>query len=182
MMTGPDRSVRAEQLDDLEWLARLLKCSTAAARQRFRAAVTLPGGRQILGWLPGIAAVTMHEHELRDELASQLGGICEASLSYGRPDVLTDAAVFEVETYAKRFEGVRQVLAYSAQCELPPALALFGNAHSYQVLRLYYTLRDGYPPIQLWWHTGDRWEHIASPDACRNMRVPDAPWADWPQA
>lgn len=181
-MTRPDRSVRAEQLDDLAWLSRCLNCSPTSARRRLRAAVTLPGGRRVLGWQPGVAAVTLHEHELRDELAAQLGGITEASLSYGRADVMTAAAVFEVETYAKWRDGVRQVLAYSAQCDLPPALALFGNARGSQVLRLYYTLRDGPPPIQMWWHTGDRWEHIASPRVCRNMRVPAAPWADWPQA
>jgi hypothetical protein len=180
-MTGPNRSVRAQQLDDHAWLGRLLKCSPAAARLRFRAAVTLPDGRQVFGWLPGGAAVTLHEHELRDELASQLGGIAEVSLSYGRADVITGTAVFEVQTYEKRFDGIRQVLAYSAQCDLPPALALFGNARGSQVLKLYYTLRAGHPPIQMWWHTGERWEHIASEGACRDMRVPAAPWADWPQ-
>ena len=46
------------------------------------------------------------EHRLRDKLAAQLGGITEANLPYGRPDVLTATAVFEVEPAKNWRHGV----------------------------------------------------------------------------
>lgn len=65
---------------------------------------------------------------------------------------------------------MRQVLAYSVQSGLPPALALFGQAHRDAVLKMYLRLRDGRPPVQLWWYSGCAWVHVASRRECRNMR------------
>jgi hypothetical protein len=159
--------------EELEKLAARLDVAPSTARRYLRASITLPDGRVITGQLPGCAGVTVTEHRLRDELASQLRGITEASLPYGRADVMTAAAVFEVETAANWRTGMRQVLAYSAQCGLPPALALFGKAHRDEVLELYLRLRDGKPPVQLWWHSGYGWQHITSRRVCRNMRAPE---------
>jgi hypothetical protein len=158
--------------EELEELAARYDVAPSTARRYLRAHVTLADGRVISGQRPGCAGVTITEHWLRDELASQLCGITEALLPYGRADVLTATAVFEVEAARKWRAGMRQVLAYSAQTGLPPALALFGNAHRDDVLKRYLTLRDGRPPVQLWWHGGYRWHHIASRRVCRNMEAP----------
>lgn len=48
----------------------------------------------------------------------------------------------------------RQLLANSSQCGLPPALAPFGQIHNSDRLKLYHKMRDGRPPIQIWWWTG----------------------------
>jgi len=68
-------------------------------------------------------------------------------LPFGRADVLTKSAV---ETYRRRRNGARQVLAYSGQRGLPSALALFGQIHRDDLLNLYPKMRDGRPPIQSW--------------------------------
>ena len=88
-------------------------------RNYLRATISLPDGRQINGWPPGSAGGQLLEHRLRDELATQLGGITEAQLPYGRADVLTKDTVFEVEPAENWRHGVRQVLAYAAQVGLP---------------------------------------------------------------
>lgn len=150
-------------------LASAMNVSAATARQYLRMSVTLPDGRIIKGSAPGMSACTLKEHVLRDLLADQLHGITEACLPYGRADVMTAAAVFEVETAAKWRTGVRQVLAYSAQCGLPPALALFGQIHYADLAKLYIKLRDGRPPVSLWWWSGHSWNQISSRRACRSM-------------
>lgn len=140
--------------------------------------VDLPDGRRIWGRAPGGSAVTLDEHDLRDELARLVGGITEARLPYGVADVLTKQLVFEVEPAASWQDGVRQVLAYAMQTGLPPALALFGQADHLRVQRLYLKLRTGPPPVELWWHTGQRWQRIASLPDCTTMRWPgDTPGA-----
>jgi hypothetical protein len=93
------------------------------ARSYHRETVILPDGRRIAGWPPGAASGQLLEHRLRDNLATQLGGITEAQLPYGRADVLTKDTVFEVEPAENWRHGVRQVLAYAAQVGLPPAVA-----------------------------------------------------------
>ena len=118
--------------------------------------ITLPDGRIIRGRMPGRSAVTLTEHRLRDELARRLNGVTEAVLPYGRADVLTVDTVFEVEPAGAWRHAVRQALAYSAQCGLPPAIALFGEAHRDDVLKIYLKLRDGQPPIILWWYSGSQ--------------------------
>jgi hypothetical protein len=143
--------------------------STATVRRYLRSHVTLPDGSVIHGSVPGASAVTLTEHHLRDALARQLGGITEACLPYGRADVMTPTAVFEVEPYRSWRNGIRQALGYSAQCGLPPGVALFGKVHHEALLKLYLRLRDGRPPIALWWWNGGRWESIGSRKACRNM-------------
>jgi hypothetical protein len=82
---------------------------------------------------------------------------------------MTATAVFEVEPYRSWRNSARQALGYSAQCGLPPALALFGKVHHEVLLKLYLRFRDGRPPIALWWWNGSRWESIGSRNACRNM-------------
>src|SRR5487761_1268337 len=111
---------------DWNELATLMGVSAETARGYMRASVTLPDGRSIAGWQPGTAGGQLEEHRLRDKLAAQLHGITEAVLPYGRADVLTASAVFEVEPVKNWRHGVRQALAYSAQTNLPPAVALFG--------------------------------------------------------
>jgi hypothetical protein len=99
--------------------------------------------------------------------------VTEARLPYGRADVLTATAVYEVESLGGWRTGVRQVLAYSAQSALPPVLALFGQAHHSEVLKMYLKLRDGRPPIGLYWHNGYGWQDVSSRAACRNMGATD---------
>lgn len=131
--------------------------------------ITLPDGRSVYGRMPGRSSVTLVEHLLRDDLARQIRGVTEAVLPYGRPDVLTADAVFEVEPATNWRGGVRQVLAYAAQTGLPPHVALFGEAHSTHVVKLYLKLRDGRPPITLWWYSGLKWTKINSRRRCTNM-------------
>lgn len=131
--------------------------------------IRLPDGRNVYGRMPGRSAVTLTEHALRDELARQINGVTEAVLPYGRADVLTDRAVFEVEPAKHWRIAVRQVLAYAAQTGLPPHVALFGAAAPGTVLKVYLALRDGTPPISLWWHSSTRWQPITSRTACGKM-------------
>lgn len=135
--------------------------------------VVLPNGEQVRGRYPGAAAVVLTEHHLRDELARQLHGATEATLPYGRADVLTESTVFEVEPAKAWRHAVRQVLAYAAQSGKRPAIALFGAADRSDVTRLYLTLRDGTPPIELWWYAGSRWIHVASRRQCTSMPTVD---------
>lgn len=134
-----------------------------------RSYITLPDGRRIAGRKPGRSGVSCAEHLLRDELARTVHGITEASLDYGRADVMTGQAVFEVESATKWRHGVRQVLAYSAACGLPPSLALFGEAKNEEVLRIYLKLRDGQPKIDLWWFGSGAWLPITARTHCRCM-------------
>ena len=149
----------------------------AVARRYLRRTITLPDGREITGWPPGTARGRLLEHKLRDKLAAQLGGITEANLPYGRPDVLTATAVFEVEAAKNWRHGVSQVLSYSAQSGLPPAIALFGAIHHDALLKLYLKIRDclgraNYGAIALWWWAGVGWTPISSRSRCRNMPAP----------
>lgn len=129
--------------------------------------VSVPNGRMIHGRMPGLSAVTLREHELRDVLARQIGGVTEASLGYGRADVLTSAVVFEVEPAKAWRHAVRQALQYAAQSGCEPAVALFGPASKDRVLDIYLRLRDGLPPVQLWWWHEPSWLHISSRAKCR---------------
>jgi hypothetical protein len=162
---------------DVAKLARRMDISAATARRYARRAVTIPDGRQITGWPPGMAGGQLLEHRLRDKLAAQLGGITEANMPYGRPDVLTATTVFEVEPAKNWRHGVSQVLSYSAQTGLPPAIALFGAIHHDTLLKLYLKIRDGmgranYGTIALWWWAGAAWTPISSRARCRNMPAP----------
>lgn len=114
------------------------------------------------------------EHLLRDELARQIRGITEAQLEFGRADILTADAVFEVESAAKWRHGARQALAYSAECGLPPSLALFGQADREQVRRVLIKLTNCTPQIALWWHTGHSWNRLTARKQCRDMPPLDA--------
>lgn len=136
--------------------------------------LTLPDGRKVFGRMPGASGIVHPEHQLRDELARQVGGVTEAVLPYGRADVMTEKLVFEVESAGNWRAGVRQVLAYSAQVGLPPSLALFGAMHHDIVLKTYLRLRDGHPAIDLWWYAGWSWEHVSSRKHCRNMMEPQS--------
>ena len=116
------------------------------------------------------------EHRLRDKFAAQLG-VTVANLPYGRPDVLTATAVFEVEPAKNLRHGARQVLGYSAQASLPPAIALFGAIHHDALLKLYLKIRDGMGranagAVALWWWAGVAWTPISSRARCRNMPAP----------
>lgn len=134
--------------------------------------ITLPDGRQVSGRIPGRSAVTLLEHWLRDELAVKIGGATEANLPFGRADVLTDTAVFEVEPFHSWRKGMHQALAYSAQTGLPPALALFGAAREDQVRKIYDTLKWGKPFAHLWWYTGSSWLEIRNTGNVRPMKAP----------
>lgn len=176
-MTMPPNT-RADRPDtlDLQGRAARLDLTSATTRRYLRRTITLSDGREFTGWPPGTASARLEEHRLRDKLAFQLGGITEANLPYGRADVLTTTAVFEVEPSKNWRHGVQQALAYSAQTGLPPAIALFGAIHHTDLLKRYIQLRgdwwrDNASTIALWWWTGQTWAHISSRTRCRNM-----PW------
>ena len=142
------------------------------ARSYLREVVILPDGRQITGWPPGAAGGQLLEHRLRDNLATQLGGITEAQLPYGRADVLTKDTVFEVEPAENWRHGVRQVLAYAAQVGLPPAVALFGTvAAEKDARRLRATQRRpvGHPPVSPWRLVVVGRAHLAAHHGTREM-------------
>src|SRR6266702_2663174 len=126
----------------------------------------------LVGSYPGQRSCRLPEHRLRDDLARSISGITEAVLPYGRADVATETHVFEVERAEAWRDAVRQVLAYSAQCGLVPAIALFGATPHDVVLGRFLRLRDGRPPIALWWHNGWSWEFVRSRRDCRTMRAP----------
>jgi hypothetical protein len=154
------------------------------ARSYHRETAILPDGRRITGWPPGAAGGQLLEHRLRDNLATQLGGITEAQLPYGRADVLTKDTVFEVEPAENWRHGVRQVLAYAAQVGLPPAVALFGTVAAERMLAVYEQLSGGQwatrppVPVALWWWDERTWRPITGRGKCRDMaRLLDAPHA-----
>jgi hypothetical protein len=135
-----------------------------------RPILTLPSGRKVRGH-PPFDNRKLLEHVLSDELARQVDGLVEVVLPYGRADVATTKRIFEVEPLKNWRAGVRQVLAYAAQSELRPALALFGSkAHHTEVLKLYMKLRDGTPQVELWWRDGRYWRWISNRHECRNMK------------
>jgi hypothetical protein len=80
--------------------------SPATAPRHLRKAVTLPDGRQIAGQAPAVSGGKLPEHELRDKLASQLDGITEAVLPYGRADVLTRLACDLVQERVPEHAGL----------------------------------------------------------------------------
>lgn len=155
-------------------LAALMDVTAQTARRYLRESVTLPDGRQIIGWPPGTAGGQLLEHRLRDKLAAQIGGITEAVLPYGRADVLTAQSVFEVEPAQHWRNGVRQALAYSAQVALPPSVALFGKMSLDGMLAVYEKLSGGQfarrsaTPVALWWWDGSRWQHVTGRGKCRD--------------
>lgn len=162
---------------------------------RRRGSIQLPDGRSITGIRPGLAGnrgrasmdplqarrqgcpatETVEEYRVRDDLARQLGGLTEVNLPLGFADVATSRAVFEVEPRHSWREGARQVLAYSAQCGLPPALALFRAIPAAEMLAIFTELRaidlHGLHAdlIDLWWWTGQVWLQITGPEVCADM-------------
>lgn len=131
------------------------------------------------GSYPGSSGATLLEHQLRDDLARHLDGCTEARLPYGRADVATETHVIEVEPLKSWRHGIRQALAYAAQCELAPGLALFGAASADDVLAMHLRLRDesrshGGPHLALWWHSGDvrGWLRITSRSDCKATTDP----------
>lgn len=136
-------ALRTADPHDTAELTRLTGVTPETARSYLRVTVILPDGRQITGWPPGAAGGQLLERRLRDKLATQLGGITEAQLPYGRADVLTKDTVFEVEPAENWRHGVRQVLAYAAQVGLPPAVALFGTVAAERMLAVYEQLSGG---------------------------------------
>jgi len=174
MTMPPDTRAHRPDTQDRQGRTARIDVTSATTRRYLRRTITLADGREFTGWPPGTASARLEEHRLRDKLASQLGGITEANLPYGRADVLTTTAVFEVERADNWRQGVRQVLAYSAQTGLPPAIALFGAIHHTDLLKRYLKLRsdwwrDTCTPIALWWWAGHAWTHISSRTRCRNM-------------
>jgi hypothetical protein len=174
---------------------QMIAAGTQGAEHR-RALIHLPGGRSISGFLAGHAgkrggesmdlflarqrgcpeSETVQEYRLRDDLARQLGGLTEVRMPLGFADVATDRAVFEVEPHHSWQMGARQVLAYAAQCGLPPALALFraipeakmlGIFNRLRAINLHGLCRSKF--IDLWWWNGKGWEQITSPASCANM-------------
>jgi hypothetical protein len=135
--------------------------------------VRLLDGQMVRGRYPGASASVLREHRLRDELARQLRGATESVLPYGRADVLTATTVFEVEPENNWRHAVRRVLAYAAQYGKRPAVALFGAASRDTVTARYLRLRDGTPPVELWWWSFGRWWHVSSRRASHTMRDED---------
>lgn len=131
------------------------------------ASVTVPNGRTITGYAPGEAAVVGLEHELREVLATQVFGITEALVPYGRVDVLTATNAFEVEPYSSWRTGARQAMEYAMQTDCFPALALFGKATAEQVRDVYEYTRDNQPFIALWWYRDESWLPIMSVHHCQ---------------
>ena len=138
--------------------------------KRIRARLTLPDGSTAKASQPGQGRRVLEEHRLSDELAKQVDGVIELVLPYGRAEVATSTTVWEVERVSNWRDGVRQVLAYSVQSQLSPALGLFGVAPRAHVLDVYLRLRDGSPPIALWWYKHGRWVQITSRRACTEVR------------
>jgi hypothetical protein len=138
---------------------------------RVRVGIQVPNGKVVYGQYPGSASRRLREHELRDRLAEKVGGITEACLPYSRPDVLTETTAFEVEPLRSWTKGANQALGFAAATGCRPALALFGEASPDRVLRMYLTLRDGTPPIELWCWFGYGWEHVTSRRACRALHA-----------
>lgn len=146
--------------------------------RRMRKAICVPDGRTFYGQHPGNSFVWLLEHELRDELARRVNGATEVCVPYGHADVLTPTTAFEVEPWKAWRTAVRQTLAYAATSGTAPAIALFGEAHRDQVLKIYLVLRDGLPPIKLWWFHHSSWQPIRSRTDCRNQpAVPIKPTA-----
>lgn len=143
------------------------------AIQRYaRQAVVVPNGREVTGYKPGLAAATLTEHILRDRLAEQIGGVTEANLGYGRADVLTAELAIEVEPCGNWRHAVRQALGYAAQTGCRPAVALFGAMRRDEVLKIYLQLRDGHPPVELWWCQYGHWRRISSRHHCKQQHNP----------
>jgi hypothetical protein len=109
------------------------------ARGRPKASIRLADGRLIWGRSPGLlpnrtqdqaelhdrhrgmpASEAIAEYRRRDQLAEQLGGIIEGWGPAGRADVVTPAAVFEVERWKSWELGLQQVIGYAAQISLQP--------------------------------------------------------------
>lgn len=112
-------------------------------------------------------------HWYRDQLALQVDGAIEVSLDRHRADVVSATRVFEVEPRRTWRSGVGQAVTYSAQCGLRPALAVFGEIHRDELLRLYLQLRgetfDGLVPaahVELWWWAGTQFERINARSRC----------------
>lgn len=114
----------------------------------------------------------MEEPRLRDELARQLDGITEGHVTSGRvnlgfADVVTKQRAFEVEPHYSWRHGARQVIQYAAQCDLKPALAVFGYIHQRVLHDIHNCLQSielpGLRPrgsIELWCWTGPAWVHV----------------------
>lgn len=140
---------------------------------RGRPCLTLENGHLVRGQYPGASAVVHAEHLLRDQLALEVRGLTEASLPFGRADIITPDSVFEVESLKTWRKGAHQVLAYHAQTGFTPTLALFGAASRDEILKIFLKLRDGFPRIHLWWHDGYGWQQINARRDCRTMREPN---------
>lgn len=136
----------------------------------------------LTGMAPGHSGCVLLEHRLRDDLARQLDGCTEPKLPYGRADIATETHAIEVEPLKSWRHGIRQALAYAAQCDLAPGLALFGAADAEDVLAMHLRMRaeqrsHGGPHVALWWHTGDArgWVRISARTDCRRMTEPTDP-------
>jgi hypothetical protein len=140
--------------------------------------IITPNGAEVSGFIPGLAGGVLLEHRLRDKLAKRINGVTEATLGYGRADVLTAETVFEVEPMMAWRHGVRQALGYAAMTGCKPAVGLFGKASADQVLRIYTKLRDGKPPIELWWWSGMQWNRITNRRQCRAQWGESSPESD----
>jgi hypothetical protein len=167
------------------------------ARGRPKASIRLADGRLIWGRSPGLlnnssqdraelhdrhrgipASEAIAEYRRSDQLAEQLGGIIEGWVPAGRADVVTPAAVFEVERWRSWELGLHQVIRYAAQIGPPPALAVFGAVPQESMLKVFnrirtirlYGLRQA-DSIQLWWWNGTMWERIVTSEQCRD--IPD---------
>lgn len=135
--------------------------------------ILLPSGVRVYGRFPPAKHRTLFEHALSDDLAHDLQALIEVRLPFGRADIATESLVFETEALATWRHGVRQVLAYHAQTGLAPCLALFGEAHRVEVLKMFLRLQSATPSIQLWWRSRHVWCHLQTKRDCRKMYAPE---------
>lgn len=123
------------------------------------------------GWHWKVCRISQLEHTLRNELARHLDGACEVTLRCGRADVVAGPYVFEVEPFPTWRHGLQQAFAYGWETGLAPQLALFGDVHRDEWLRVFLQLRqiDG---VGLWAYDRGAWSQITSRSAAqRNRRM-----------
>lgn len=162
-----------EKLAAVERLTTLSDATPAELAEIDAEAGLLPGcvgqsclttmtGRRLTGRRPDPTAVLTGEAVYRDDLARHVDGLIEVTLPFGRADIATPTDVFEVEPAAHWGKGVQQALAYAAQCELRPNIALFGSTTSDARRRMRWRLGElPAPGCVLWLHGQAGWERIA---------------------
>lgn len=83
---------------------------------------------------------------------------------------MTATTVYEVEPVIHWRDGVRQVLAYAAQCSRQPALALYGKPSI--AVKIWEALQElPSPGVEMWWHAGGAFIQIAGTAQAAALQV-----------